>query len=49
MDIIGINKISNIKQTSKTNNVNKDISVLNLATRTRSEILFGSKLVCQSI
>ena len=40
MDIIGINKISNIKQTNKTNNVNNDISVLNLATRTRSEILF---------
>ena len=40
MDIIGINKVSNIKQTSKTNNVNKDISVLNLATKTRSEILF---------
>ena len=39
MDIIGINKISNIKQT-KTNNVNNDICVLNLATRTRSEILF---------
>ena len=29
MDIIGINKINNIKQTSRTNNVNKDISVLN--------------------
>ena len=40
MDIIGINKVSNIKQTSRTNNVNKDISVLNLATRTRSEIIF---------
>ena len=40
MDIIGINKISNIKQTSRTNKVNKDINVLNLATRTRSEILF---------
>ena len=40
MYIIGINKISNIKQTSRTNNVNKDISVLNPATRTRSEILF---------
>ena len=40
MDIIGINKISNIKQTSRTNNVNQDISVLNLATRIRSEILF---------
>ena len=40
MDIIGINKINNIKQISRTNNVNKDISVLKLATRTRSEILF---------
>ena len=40
MDIIGINKINNIKQTSRTNNVNKDISVLNSAIRTRSEILF---------
>ena len=39
MDIIGINKISNTKQT-RTNNVNNDIRVLNLATRTRSEILF---------
>ena len=40
MDIIGINKISNIKQTNRTNNVNNDIRVLNLATRTRIEILF---------
>ena len=40
MDIIGINKISNTKQTNRTNNVNNDIHVLNLATRTRSEILF---------
>ena len=36
MDIININKLNNI--TSKTHNVNKDIN--NLATRTRSEILF---------
>ena len=40
MDIIGLNKINNIKQISKINNVNKDINVLSLATRTRSEILF---------
>ena len=40
MDIIGINKVNNIKLISKTNNVNKDISVINLATRIRSEILF---------
>ena len=40
MDIIGINKISNTKQTNRINNVNNDIRVLNLATRTRSEILF---------
>ena len=40
MDIIGINNINNIKLTSRTNNVNKDISVINLAIRTRSEILF---------
>ena len=40
MDIIGINKINNIKQTSRTNNGNKDINVFNLATKTRSEILF---------
>ena len=40
MDIIGINKVNNIKLTSRTNNVNKDISVINLAARTKSEILF---------
>ena len=40
MDIISLNKINNIKQTSKINNVNKDINVLSLATKIRSEILF---------
>ena len=40
MDIIGINKLNNIKIISKTSNVNKDTSVINLAIRTRSEILF---------
>ena len=40
MDIIGLNKINNIKQTSKINNVHKDINVVSLAIRTRSEILF---------
>ena len=40
MDIIGLNTINNIKQTNKINNVNKDINVLSLATRTRSELLF---------
>ena len=40
MDIIGLNKINYIKQTSKISNVNKDINVLSLAIRTRSELLF---------
>ena len=40
MDIIGINKVNNIKLTSRTNNVNKDFNVINLVTRTRSKILF---------
>ena len=40
MDIISLNTINNIKQTNKINNVNKDINVLSLATRTRSELLF---------
>ena len=40
MDIIGTNKINNIKQTNRTHNVNNVIRVLNLATRTRSEISF---------
>ena len=40
MDIIGLKTINNIKQTSKINSVNKDINVLSLATRTRSELLF---------
>ena len=40
MDIIGLNTINNIKQISKINNVNKDINVLSMTTRTRSELLF---------
>ena len=40
MDIIGINKLNNIKITSRTNNVNKDTSIIKLTTRTGSEILF---------
>ena len=40
MDKVGTNEISNTKQTNRTNNVNNDIRVLNLAIRTRSELLF---------